>query len=201
MRHLATLAVLFAACTTHNPSFVGNADLNPPSGDLAGPADLSGPMGTCGPGERKCPAPTASDRCENGTFIVDRECPAGSVCSLTYCAPPVSMLPTQIGQRCDAGNGAQDLQCSASKMLMLTCQPFVNPANKSVQWFCDTPVGAGAAGTACTRASQCRSGICGANGTCFAACQQDFECKNGLHCNGVDILVEGVRVQAGSCVP
>ena len=198
MRHLATLALLVAACTTHNPNFVG--DGSSLTGDLAGPADLNGPMGSCGAGERKCPAATASDRCEKGVFVVDRQCPAGSTCMLTYCAPPSTMLPTQIGQRCDAG-GAQDLQCLANKTLMLECQPFIDPTNRSVQYFCDAPVGSGGAGTSCTRGSECKSGFCATNGTCFSACQQDLECKNGLRCRGVEILVEGVRAQSGSCAP
>ena len=88
----------------------------------------------------------------------------------------------------------------ASRMLMLECQPFVDPNNRSVQWFCDSPVGAGGPGTSCKQGSECKSGFCGSNGTCFRACKMDFEC-GGLSCNNVEIVVEGVRVQSGSCVP
>jgi hypothetical protein len=167
---------------------------------MSGPADLTGPMGSCGQGERKCAGTNASDRCDRGLFVVDRLCPSGSTCEDTYCAPPATMLPTQIGQRCDVG-GAQELQCEASKTLMLACQPFVDPNNHSLQWFCDKPVGAGGAGTACKQGGECQSGFCGANGTCFVACKGSFECAGGLSCNMVEIAVEDVRVQAGSCVP
>ena len=191
MRHLPFTALILAACTSHNPSYVGNED-------MVRPADLSG--GTCGPGERRCAGSTTSDRCEQGGFVVDRKCPGASTCSLTYCTPPATMLPTQIGQRCDVG-GAQEAQCMASRMLMLECQPFVDPNNRSVQWFCDSPVGSGGAGASCKQGSECRSGFCGANGTCFHACKLDFQCGNNLKCNSVEIVVEGVRVQSGSCGP
>jgi hypothetical protein len=200
MRSLAALALL-AACTAPNPDFVANRDLAPASGDLSGPVDLNGPMGTCGAGERKCATASASDICEKGVFILDRACPAGSACTDTYCSPPATMLPSQIGQRCDANGGAQEVQCSASLKAMLECQPFIDPDNHQVQWFCDTVVGNGVAGTACTKGAQCTSGFCGDNGTCVRACQKDLECKNGMTCKMVNIVVEGVRTQVGSCAP
>jgi hypothetical protein len=200
MRLLPWLVIILAACTSHNPSYVGNEDLSSTSKDMAGPADLSGPMGSCGAGERKCAGTSASDGCERGMFVVDRQCPAGSICNLTYCAPPATMLPTQIGQRCDVG-GPQQVQCMANRTAMLACQPFVDPNDHSLHWFCDKAVGKGGAGTSCKQGSECQSGLCGSNGTCFVACQMDFECTNGLKCDNVQIVVEGVRVQAGSCAP
>jgi hypothetical protein len=186
MRHLAAL-MLLAACTAHNPNFVGDGG----GGDLLG--------SSCTEGERRCSA-TASEDCVKGSFATDRVCPAGSMCMQTYCSPPATMLPTQIGQRCDVG-GAQHSQCTANRTLMLECQPFVNPLNLSVQWFCDKPVGTGGAGTKCTMGSECQSGFCGANGTCFRPCRATFECPAGEQCTDVQIVVEGVRVQSGSCVP
>jgi hypothetical protein len=199
MRRLQFLALILAACTSHNPSYVGNEDLSSTSKDMAGPADLSGAMGACNEGERKCAGSGASDRCDKGTFVVDRLCPAGSNCEETYCAPPATMLPTQIGQRCDVG-GAQEAQCMASKTLALQCQPFIDPNNHSVQWFCAKPVGGGGAGASCKQDGDCQSGFCGSNGTCFVACRMSFECGT-LQCNQVQIVVEGVRVQSGSCAP
>jgi hypothetical protein len=212
MRGIWTLALLCAACTAANPNYHGGGGNGGggaggsgggggSGGDMAGPVDLSGNMGPCTAGERKCADATASDRCEAGMFVLDRACPSASECASTYCAPPAAMPLTQIGQRCDVG-GAADSQCQASRTLLLACQPFVNPSTKMVQWFCDKPVGAGTAGAACTNGAQCRSGFCGSNGTCFRACVTAVDCPVATQkCDTVEIVVEGVRVQTGSCVP
>ncbi len=204
-----SLACLLAACTTHNPDYLGGGgggDLAGVSLDLAGAVlDLAGPMGACSAGQRMCAGTVASDRCEGGMFVVDRVCPASSLCVATYCAPPPAAVIGEVGHRCDGNGGPQQLQCMAMTTNNLSCQPFVNPTNQTVRWFCDASVGPGIAGTHCTRGAECRSGFCGSNGTCFDACQNDQDCKLfaglNLTCQGVDILVEGVRVQANSCIP
>lgn len=211
---VAALGILCAAgCTAHNPDYTGGGgggggaaagDLAGVTLDLAGVvADLSGPMGTCTGDQRKCAGTAASDRCEGGMFVVDRQCPSASSCANNYCAPPTAMFGTQIGARCDAQGGAQQLQCSASPTAMLSCQPFVDPGSKSVRWFCDSPVGPGRAGTHCTTGAECRSGVCAAAGVCFDACQRDQDClsatSSGLTCKSLDITVEGVTETAKGC--
>jgi hypothetical protein len=160
-------------------------------------------MGACAIGERQCTGVVASDRCEGGMFVVDRVCPAGSQCASNYCAPPAPMLGTQIGARCDAQGGAQQLQCMASAQANLSCQPFVDPATHVLRWYCDSSVGAGKAGTHCTRGAECRSGICDAGGLCFDACQRDQDCNLGgvgtLTCKLVQITVEGTTYGAKGC--
>ncbi|MDB4966320.1 MAG: hypothetical protein JWN44_2009 [Myxococcales bacterium] len=209
MRLLATLAVLVAGCTAHNPSFVGDGGATDDlaggggSSDLAtGPLDLSGPMGSCSAGQRMCAGTQASDRCEGGIYVVDRNCPAGSECMSTYCAPPLPGVGTQVGQRCDASGGPQQLQCSAALVQNLSCQPFIDPVSKDYRWYCDSPAGGGSAGTPCTRGSDCRSGFCGSNGTCFEACQAAGPGSGcALRCQSVQIVVEGVKQTVKSCSP
>jgi hypothetical protein len=202
--------MLAAGCTAHNPSFTGDGgssgqdDLaGNTATDLAGVVlDLAGPMGSCMAGQRMCAGTQASDRCEGGMFVVDRNCPMGSQCMSTYCAPPAQGIGNQVGQRCDANGGAQQLQCMASLMQSLSCQPFVDPVSKDLRFFCDASVGTGIAGTLCTRGSECRSGFCGGNNTCYEACQ-----ANGpgtgctLRCQSVSIVVEGVKQTVKSCAP
>lgn len=217
MRFVATVAALAIACscgcTAHNPDYVGDGGggrggagggggMSPP--DLAhGVVDLSGPMGACSPGDRRCAGTVASDRCEGGMFVVDRTCPAGSSCANDYCGPPAAMFGTQIGARCDANGGAQQLQCMASPAAMLSCQPFVVPTTRELRWFCDTPVGSGRAGMHCNKGSDCRSGVCATTTmTCFDACQRDQDCQlagGTLTCRSLDITVEGVTVTAKGC--
>jgi hypothetical protein len=132
-----------------------------------------------------------------------RTCPARSMCSSGYCSPPAPELGTQIGQRCDASAGPQQLQCVASFAAGLTCQPFVDVASHELRWYCDSHVGTGTAGTQCssTSGSKCRSGICASTNTCFEACQQTTECAGTLACRDVQITVEGVGATVKSCAP
>jgi hypothetical protein len=129
-----------------------------------------------------------------------RTCPNRSECTSGYCSPPTPLVGTQLGERCDANGGPQQLQCMASAAANLSCQPFVNPTGQEVRWFCDTSVGAGRGGTHCTRGNECRSGVCASGGTCFDGCQQNLEC-GGLTCRAVMITVEGVALTAKSCAP
>ena len=203
---LAAVLVLVVGCTAHNPDFVGSgggADLlgAPPPDLAAAVLDLAGPMGACNSGDRKCAGTVASDRCEAGMFVVDRSCPKGSQCSDNYCAPPPPVPVSEIGQRCDTvGGGPQQVACTAQPGL--SCQPFVVPGSHDLRWYCDTAVGPAAAGFPCTRGSDCKSGFCGGNGTCFEACQQagpGSGCM--LRCQSVDLVVEEVKVTAKSCIP
>jgi hypothetical protein len=129
-----------------------------------------------------------------------RTCPNRSECTSGFCSAPTPIVGTQLGERCDASGGPQQLQCMASVMANLSCQPFVDPTGHEVRWFCDTSVGAGRGGTHCTRGNECRSGVCASGGTCFDACQQNLDC-GGLTCRAVMIVVEGVALTAKSCAP
>jgi hypothetical protein len=211
MRFLATVAAALAcaACTAHNPDYTGGAggsggDLAGVTLDLAGAVlDLSGPMGSCTQDERKCAGTVASDRCEAGSFVVDRTCPAHSSCANDYCGQPTPVFGGQIGQRCDVNGGAQQRACMASLTAMLSCQPFVDPSTKNIRWFCDNGVGAGRASTHCTSGAQCRSGVCAASGICFDACTTDADCPiigdTNLTCQSLEITVEGVTVTQKGC--
>jgi hypothetical protein len=215
MKYVAAIAVLAAACTAHNPDYTGGGgggggavpDLAGTTADLAGVVfDLAGPMGACTGDQRKCSGTAASDRCEGGMFVVDRTCPANSSCTNDYCAPPTTTFGTQLGARCDANGGAQQLQCMASPTAMLSCQPFVEVGSKNLRWFCDTAVGPGKAGTACTKGSECRSGVCASApaSVCLDTCQRDQDCQLGsvgsmLTCKSMQITVEGVTVTQKGC--
>lgn len=197
------LALVAVGCTAANPNYVAvdgasDGSVRDAAADLA-PASCSGD-------ERSCLGATTSAVCQNGAFSPDRSCPSASSCARTYCAPPAQQLPTQVGQRCDANGGAQDLQCRAQPTPALVCQPFVDPDQHKLAFYCDAPVGAGGAGVTCTLGSQCKSGFCGANGTCFTACQTDFECPATsttflFKCASVDVTVEGLRQSQKSCIP
>jgi hypothetical protein len=214
MKFLAIVAAGALACTigctAHNPNYTGGSggtgggDLAGVTLDLAGVVvDLAGPMGTCSPGDRKCAGAAASDRCEGGMFVVDRACPPSSSCTANYCAPPPAMFGTQVGARCDANAGAQQLQCMASPVANLTCQPFVDPSTKDIRWFCDNAVAPAKAPTHCTKNSECRSGVCAVKaGVCFDACQQNTDCQLGggaLTCQSLEITIEGVTITAKGC--
>lgn len=197
--------LLVAGCTARNPDYAGaggGADLlGTPPPDLASAVlDLSGPMGACSAGDRRCAGTVASDRCEGGMFVLDRTCPKGSQCMNAYCAPPPPMPVSEVGQRCDTiGGGPQQIACTAQSGL--SCQPFVVPGTDAVRWYCAGAVGTFAAGIPCTQGSQCPSGFC-TNGTCFEACQQAGPGSGcALRCVSVDLVVEGVKVSAKSCMP
>jgi hypothetical protein len=217
------LAMLFllSACTVNNPSYVG------PGGGGDGSMGLPGQDGGisfhdggghadfaalpdlstgCAPDTRSCISTPieASESCLNGTFVPSRPCPSASTCMDGYCQPPPAASTGQ-GTPCDTNNG-QPLEndCSSLSQVQPSCEPFVNPADKSVSWFCDDPVGVGLPGSPCTSGKQCRTGFCGSNGTCFRGCVTDMDCPNNgrqLVCQTVDIEVEGVKVSAQSCIP
>jgi hypothetical protein len=198
MRVLATLAfTVVAGCTAHNPNY--QRDLGP--SDLAGVVlDLSGPGGPCNSGQRSCAGTESSERCENGMFVVDRVCPYNSECMQTYCAPPTPVASSSIGERCDTNGGPQQLLCLAQPGL--SCQPFVDPLAHSLRFFCDKAIGAGVAGSPCTRGNECRSGFCASNGTCFEGClASGFGTGCLLTCKSVDITVEGIKQTVKSCAP
>jgi hypothetical protein len=131
-------------------------------------------------------------------LAVDRACPTGATCQTGYCAPPAA------AQSCDAAPGPQENQCLVISTT-LSCQPFI--VGQQPVWRCVHAVGAGAIGTVCTAGSQCRSGFCGSNGTCFRACVNTIDCPvpatgKPFRCDPtVQITVEGQVVHAGSCVP
>ena len=212
MKFLAIVAAGALACgvgcTAHNPNYTGGGgggagtDFAGVTLDLAGAVvDLSGPMGTCGPAERKCAGTAASDRCEGGMFVVDRACPPGSSCADNYCGQPAPIFGTQVGMRCDVPNGAQQIQCLAKPGV--ACQPFVDATGKNLRWFCDTAVGPGTGKITCTRGSECRSGVCTLQGVCLDTCQQNGDCQlAGLAnatCQSMTITVEGVTVTQKGC--
>ncbi len=218
MRYCSTAAaaLLLSACTAANPFYVGPtivgsdgsglSDGGTGAHDLAGhPSDLAS---VCTDGQRQCLANTGSGECANGQYMLDRKCPMSSMCMKGYCDPPPSDAATPAGHPCDAGGTAQENQCFSAVTDTLSCEPFItDPSNKMVAWFCAHSVGQGLPGAACTDGSTCRTGFCGSNGTCFRACGAGAPCPvppNGTvpyRCAGVKILVEGVEVQATSCIP
>jgi hypothetical protein len=82
----------------------------------------------------------------------------------------------------------------------LSCQPFVDPATRKLVWYCDAAVGPGGAGAKCSRAADCKTGVCGPGGVCIFGCHSDLECGSlTLKCNSVSVTVEGVSDSAKSC--
>jgi hypothetical protein len=199
MRFAATLACLLACgCTRANSHYID--DSSAPGDNDFGLADLSATPGMpCSGDARDCLGAGASAFCSGGSLALDRTCPAQSTCVATYCAPPASKPLSQVGERCDVGGGPRESLCRANLAEMLSCQPFVAGGTR-LQFYCDTSVGPGGAGTRCTQGSECRSGFCADNRYCFAGCQSDLDCPaRPLHCVSVHITVEGVTESTKSC--
>jgi len=214
----ATFALL-AACTSPNPNWEfasGGGDAGTDGSFVTDGGPHDGPAmdlePVCMPGQRTCLAQSGSADCDQGQFKLDRKCPNMSMCMTGYCQPPPQSSTSSIGVTCDVGGSAAPRENDCFPMTggtanTLSCQPFVDPATKKVSWFCDDQVGTGLPGTACTQGDQCRSGFCGSNGTCFRACLDQMDCplmgSTGLlyRCELVDIVVEGVKVTAKSCIP
>jgi hypothetical protein len=154
----------------------------------------------------------ASQGCDaNGQWRTERHCPYGdgkgdgAMCTNDYCAPPATLMPTDCGTA-----GPTEQQCeqlvAGSQGHHFSCQPFIADAKSpaTVAWWCAVPatLGTGVAGTACTLNSQCHTGFCGSNGTCFWACRNATECRLGtLQCSEVTIHVEGQSITTRSCIP
>jgi hypothetical protein len=216
MKYATAVAVaLLSGCTANNPNYIGGIDGGSDAGglhldgaarDLPSAPDLSTPK--CTDGERHC-ANGGSEICINGVFTTDRTCPSMSMCSQGYCQPPPMSTDSQLGADCAMqmflDSGPQENQCLQNLADNLSCEPFFDPTAGGIVWRCDKMIGAGLPATPCTMGSQCRSGFCGSNGTCFRACQGDQDCpQNGgapVGCKNVMIVVEGQAVTAGSCTP
>jgi hypothetical protein len=197
----------------------GGVDAAVPLPDMAMSAapDMARILPTqCTADQRQCVVmPTASEGCSGGYWSVDRACPYGSrtkqgaSCSAGYCQPPQTNGTT--GCSPTPGNGGPvDNICPGSVGKDFSCQPFItDPNNLDVEWWCAIAVdqGVGSAGDPCTQGSDCHSGICASNGTCFYGCQSTADCpllKNNhitMACSDVTIHVEGQDIQTQSCSP
>jgi hypothetical protein len=218
---LAVATLSLVSCTADNPLYSPErtGDLGSlPSGDLAGqkPGDLAGvpdkadlaqPNMSCTGDERGCLA-GASARCEAGMLKQDRQCPMSSQCQSGYCQPPAPSS-NNVGKACSSMGIASEALCvngiSGGGTTAPSCQPFFVAGTSDPKWVCAAPIGAGLPGIACTQGSQCRSGFCGSNGTCFRACFSVGDCPTSGNvnwkCVAVNIAVEGRSVSAQSCVP
>jgi hypothetical protein len=218
MRNLALGLVascaLWAACTTENPHYTGASDFGPGGdaaigGDLASPikpgsSDMAIPV-TCVDGQRGCNMSGALG-CVGGVFVEDRICPASSVCTAGHCPAPTGG-PTTVGKDCAPTGHPTESLCvaglSGSLAAVPSCQPFLGPMFLTPTWVCAPRIGMGLPGQACTSGAMCRSGFCGGNGTCFRACISAADCPTQggpWKCEAVKIVVEGVQVQAPSCI-
>jgi hypothetical protein len=175
-------------------------------------ADHSGDMAAqCSGDQRLCiqvPSPT-SVLCTSGMFVKDRVCPfgngssQGAVCQNGYCAPPTTNGTTS----CGTGGPLEQVceQMGSGTAKPFSCQPFIsNPSTPTVDWWCAVAAnkGAGVAGSSCTKDSDCHTGFCASNGTCFWSCQSTGDCLSAtLTCKAVTIKVEHVQVSATSCAP
>ncbi|HEY7957215.1 MAG TPA: hypothetical protein VII38_18040 [Polyangia bacterium] len=216
MKSLVASVFFFSACTAANPLYLGPGGQGKPDGATA--HDLgatSNDLGTthhpdlapiCTDGERMC-AGAISTVCKSGKVETDRHCPTDGTCAAGYCQPPAAMVGSVEGQECDPNGSPFDGFCLQSST-SLTCQPFITDAsNQSLVWVCADAVGPGGIGTSCTHGSECRSGFCGSNGTCFRACDPSpsLGCPqqtngNPPRCEQVDIDVEGVPLTEYGCV-
>lgn len=172
-------------------------DLRPAPPDFAVPA--------CVEGARFC-NDNKIIACEQGDFVLDRQCPSGSACVDASCQPPPLNPATGLaGSNCAGDNGPSENFCLAVMGLNLSCQPFLSGGD--VIWRCATAIGSGVPATDCNsdQGAKCRTGFCGDNGTCFRTCVDDNQCPNfgnqQTTCESAKILVEGKTVSAKSCVP
>jgi hypothetical protein len=170
----------------------------------AGSKDMT--MMGCTDGQRRCSG-NLTQVCSMGQYVNDRACPMDSKCADGRCTAPPSGTGST-GKPCDQdiggiGPGPSENQCTQGGS-QNSCQPFLTTSNE-VAWICGRPVGMGFPGTKCTSGSQCRSGFCGDNGYCFRACKGDFDCPQGggvpFQCVDTNIVVDGKKVTAGSCIP
>jgi hypothetical protein len=215
-------AVLFSfltACTINNPLYSdGTGGPGPGNhGDGGGPngfsdggskIDLSSPptvdMALPCSSARTCSmgAQSQSEVCTPTGFQPDRQCPMASSCAQGYCQPP-KMVAGQLGMPCDQNGGPRENDCfgpGGGGGFDLSCEPFVDPQSKMVNWYCGVPVGQGTPGTQCSKGSDCRTGFCGDNGTCLRTCVNSNDCPNQTQCNpGTKATVEGVQISVGSC--
>jgi len=181
----------------------GNIDLAGGGGNV----DLGGGGGRdlasgCVNDTRVCQG-SSSVACLNGALTVDRTCPSDSMCVDGYCeAPPQGMFNAE-GRPCDFNGDPTETACVQGGTSEFSCQPFVaDPVDQTIDWVCARAVGMKGRGDACTKGSECRSGFCGNNGTCFRACAGDRDCQSTMQrCADVKIVVEGIEVQAKSCIP
>jgi hypothetical protein len=220
---LAVSALLLSACTVLNPSYdpssggglgsgggVDSGVLSDGSVVIARDLTPTGPVAdlapVCSGSQRQCLATSGSASCMGGNYVLDRKCPMGSMCASGYCQAPGLGIPPA-GVTCDFGQGPAENNCFSATGgdNGLSCQPFISNLTGDFTWVCTPKVGAGLPGDACQDGSQCRSGFCGSNGTCFRTCHTDQDCPQSqtkhLTCASVDLVVEGKPLQADSCIP
>ena len=170
----------------------------------------------CSPDERRCEnMPVASDSCSGGQWSVDRLCPYGArpkqdaTCMSGYCQPPPTNGLTGCAPTPGNGGPVENI-CPQNVGNSFSCQPFItDPMNHGVEWWCAIApnAGLGSAGDPCNLGSDCHSGICASNGTCFYGCQTMTDCpilKGGhiaMSCTQVTLHVEGQDITTGSCTP
>lgn len=212
------LSAAVFACTAENPQYDPNAV--PDGADLAGvdqaagPSDLAGQPdkgdmasvpATCSGDQRGCTM-TASVRCANGMFVVDRTCPMDSTCVSGTCQPPQPTGSGAIGKSCASFGQPIETTCTGGGgMPPPSCEPFVTSSGSSgttISWVCAPPIGDGVPGASCTTGTTCRTGFCANNGQCFRGCGSAFDCPSmgSFTCDAVQITVEGHEVTAKSCV-
>jgi hypothetical protein len=170
--------------------------------DLGAPPDLTPPPPVCKDGTRECFGTTAVV-CDHGQWTSGRPCPyatnpSTASCTGGYCDSPAG------APNCLFGSGPSETYCYQQVSQNASCEPFVDPQSMGLFWSCAQSVGKGASGDACTNGSQCRTGLCGANGTCFRSCTGASDCPQhtpALKCKSVGIEVEGVSMTENSCVP
>lgn len=180
----------------------GNVDFGGRSVDLGGGGGGRDLASGCAIDTRVCQG-SSSVACLNGALTVDRTCPSASMCVDGYCeAPPQGMFTTE-GRPCDFNGAPTESACVQGGSSEFSCQPFVaDPVDQTIDWVCARAIGMKGRGDACTKGSECRSGFCGDNGTCFRACAGDRDCQSTMQkCADVKIVVEGIEVQAKSCIP
>jgi hypothetical protein len=178
----------------------GHRDLGGGAVDLAGGGGRDLAPG-CLADTRMCQG-SSSVACMNGVPVVDRACPASSTCVDGYCEPPPQGMFTPEGRPCDSFGAPTEIACVQGGTTEFSCQPFVaDPLNETIDWVCARAVGMKGRGDACTTGSECRSGFCGDNGTCFRACAGDRDCGSTQRCQDVKIVVEGIEAQAKGCIP
>lgn len=134
--------------------------------------------------------------CSGGRLTRMRLCPEASFCLFGECAIPFGSSGCSSDASCTSGGSGGSGVCTP--FVQHNLNPF-DPTTVTLR--CATPraaAGTGAAGAACTSATDCRSGICGRS-RCWGVCGNGNQCANPTQCMMAALQVDGVTDDVTGC--
>lgn len=185
----------------------GGASCSAPADCRSGVCSMSKCADTCC---SSASAPQAAE-CASGTVCRFAQFPGNGFDTheTAWCGPAIGT--TAGGMTCVVDNTCQSGKCNVGRCEAvcrnstdcgtgLACSyglaPTTLPTNKDIILGC-MQAGPTPNGSNCTSNSDCQSAFCeitstsSANGTCADACATDADCKTGMRCQPVQVLVQG----------